>query len=68
MAYLVGPREARTTIPCPHCGAPLDIRRTCWDVFMQCSGCRKAFKVESFAQQMDEAMEEFLANVYADRT
>lgn len=67
MAFYFAPREARTTLTCPECGAPLDIRRTCHEAYMQCSSCRRTFKLAPFIHQMDEVMEEFLERLYADR-
>ena len=67
MAFYFAPREARTTLKCPECGAPLDIRRTRHEASLQCSSCRRTFKLTQFVSQMDEAMEEFLERLYADR-
>ena len=67
MAFFFAPRQARTTLVCPLCGEPLDIRRTCHEAYMQCSGCRKAFPLTQFIKQMDEVMEEFLERLYSDR-
>ena len=67
MAYFFAPREARTTLKCPECGKELDIRRTCHEAYMQCSACRRAFKLAPFIPQMDKVMEEFLERLYADR-
>ncbi len=67
MAFYFAPREARTTLKCPLCGAPLDIRRTCHEAYMQCSGCRKTFELAPFIGQMDKTMEEFLEHLYVDR-
>ncbi|MBR6674023.1 MAG: hypothetical protein IKL39_04795 [Mailhella sp.] len=67
MSFFFAPRQARTTLICPHCGEALDIRRTCHEAYMQCSGCRKAFPLTQFIKQMDEVMEEFLERLYSDR-
>ena len=67
MAFYYAPREARTTLSCPECGAPLDIRRTCHEAYMQCSSCRRTFKLNQFISRMDDVMEEFLERLYADR-
>lgn len=67
MSFYFAPREARTTLSCPDCGHHLDIRRTCHEAYMQCSSCRKTFKLTPFIRQMDDVMEEFLERLYADR-
>ena len=60
-------REARTTLACPECGNPLNIRRTCHEAYMQCPSCQKEFPLAPFIPQMDESMESFLEQLYADR-
>lgn len=67
MAFYFAPREARTSLTCPDCGKPLDIRRTCHEAYMQCSACRRTFPLKQFISQMDDVMEEFLERLYADR-
>ncbi len=67
MPYFFAPREARTTLKCPECGKELDIRRTCHEAYMQCSACRRTFKLAPFIPSMDKVMEEFLERLYADR-
>ena len=67
MAWFSAPREARTTLDCPECGKPLDIRRTCHEAYMQCSACRKSFRLAPFIPRMDKVMEEFLERLYDDR-
>ncbi|MBD5646582.1 MAG: hypothetical protein HDQ89_02815 [Desulfovibrio sp.] len=66
MSYF-GPRQAQTTLPCPSCGAPLTIERSCREVRMRCPGCGKSFPLKDFIGNADEAMEQFLENVYCDR-
>ena len=34
---------------------------------MQCSSCRRTFKLNQFISRMDDVMEEFLERLYADR-
>ncbi len=65
--FLAAAREARTTLACPQCGEPLNIRRTCHEAYMQCSSCRKEFPLSPFIPRMDDAMETFLEQLYADR-
>lgn len=62
-----GPRKAETTVPCPSCGAPLCIERSCHEVRMRCADCRKCFPLRDFIGRADDAMERFLENVYCDR-
>lgn len=66
-AFFSAAREARTTIVCPECGAKLDIRRTCHEAYMSCSGCGKQFELSLFIPQMDEVMESFLERLFVDR-
>ena len=67
MAFYFAPREARTSLKCPECGAPLDIRRTCHEAYMQCSSCHRTFELAPFIHDMDDVMEEFLERLYVDR-
>lgn len=66
MSYFA-PREAQTTIPCPNCNKNLEIARSCHEVFMRCQNCRGKWPLKDFIQNADQAMEEFLENVYCDR-
>lgn len=43
------------------------IKRTCHEAYMYCEHCKKAFALKDFIPQMDEAMEEFLENLYTNR-
>ena len=67
MPFFFAPREARTTLPCPDCGAALDIRRTCHEAYMHCPACKKSFELSPFISRMDDAMENFLEHLYVDR-
>lgn len=60
-------REKQTTIPCPTCDKSLMVKRTCHEAYMYCEHCQKAFALKDFIPQMDEAMEEFLENLYSNR-
>lgn len=60
-------REARTTVPCPNCGADLYIKRSCLNVAMCCKQCEKSYPLRQFIDKADNAMEVFLENVYMDR-
>ena len=40
MPFFFAPREARTTLPCPDCGANLNIRRSCHEAYMYCPACQ----------------------------
>ncbi len=65
--FFCAAREKQTSIPCPDCGRKLLVKRTCHEAYMYCSHCRKSFALNDFIPQMDEAMEEFLENLYSDR-
>lgn len=60
-------RERETTVKCPKCGEPLRIVRSCREVRMQCPACKSSWPFADFINQADEAMEEFMENVYVDR-
>lgn len=62
-----GPRQAETSLPCPRCGTPLLIERACREVHMRCPACNTQYPLRDFIGQADEAMEQFLENVYCDR-
>ncbi|MBD5641299.1 MAG: hypothetical protein HDQ91_02625 [Desulfovibrio sp.] len=64
---LFGARDAETTLPCPECGKPLHIGRSCRQVFMTCPACGKEYPLKDFIGKADAAMEQFLENVYCDR-
>lgn len=66
-AFFSAPRRAQTTVPCPHCSEKLDIRRSCHEAYMSCAACQKDFPLRDFISQMDDAMENFLEQVYSDR-
>lgn len=65
--FFSAPRQARTTLACPECGAGLDIRRSCHEAYMFCGECDKEFPLEPFIPRMDDAMENFLEQMFADR-
>ena len=67
MRFFFAPREARTTLPCPDCGANLNIRRSCHEAYMYCPACQKPFELSPFIPRMDESMELFLEQLYVDR-
>ncbi len=67
MPFFFAPREARTTLTCPDCGANLDIRRNCHEAYMYCPACQKSFELSAFISCMDESMEMFLEQLYVDR-
>ncbi len=60
-------RKVQTTVVCKHCGTPLFIERSCREVHMFCPTCGKRFPVAEYIAQADEAMENFLDQVYCDR-
>ena len=66
MAFFA-PRDVKTTLVCPTCGAPLHIARTCHEVYMHCPACKAQFPLQDYIRQADEAMEHFLENVYCNR-
>lgn len=61
-------RAAQTTIPCRACGTALRVERTCHEVFLRCATCRTTHTVGEYVDQMDDALESFMENVYCDRT
>lgn len=60
-------RSAQTTIPCPQCGKPMTIERSCHQVYMHCRDCAKTYPIEEYVRKADKAMEDFLDNCYVDR-
>ncbi|MDE5832936.1 MAG: hypothetical protein K2H64_08130 [Desulfovibrio sp.] len=66
MAYFAL-REKETSIKCPKCGKTLKIVRSCREVKMRCDACGSSWPLSEFINQADEAMEEFIQNVYIDR-
>ncbi len=65
--FFTAKREAQTTLDCPLCKQKLLIKRTCHEAYMFCPTCQKSFPLQDFIPQMDEAMEEFLENLYTNR-
>ena len=61
------PRQAQTTIPCPHCKKPLAIERSCRSARMRCPSCQKTYPLRDYIARADKAMEDFLDNCYVDR-
>lgn len=56
-----------TTLPCRHCDGRVEARRTCFQVYLQCPNCGASFPVEEYVHSMDEALEDYLENVYCNR-
>lgn len=67
MPSFFAPRSAQTTLPCPHCGQPLLVERSCHEAHMRCPHCRKTYPLTDYVAKADRAMEEFLENCYVDR-
>lgn len=61
------PRKVQTTIPCRHCKTPLMAERSCRKVTLSCHKCRTMVDIDGYIDQMDEILEEFLAQVPCDR-
>ncbi|GAB7080416.1 dual CXXC motif small (seleno)protein [Megalodesulfovibrio paquesii] len=61
------PRSVQTTIPCERCEQPLSAQRGCQEVTLRCAGCGAQYPLTKYSQRMDEALEQFLENVYCDR-
>lgn len=61
------PRGAQTTIPCKVCKTPLKAERSCRKVILTCCTCRTTVDVSEYADRMDEALEDFLAQLPCDR-
>jgi len=62
-----GKRHLETSIPCRNCGGHLTVQRLCREVRLVCPKCHKAFSLAEYYHVLDETVEEFLANTYADR-
>ncbi|MGE4296424.1 MAG: dual CXXC motif small (seleno)protein [Desulfovibrionaceae bacterium] len=61
-------REKETTLTCHSCGqGRVTAYRYCRNVQLKCAECGKTFALEAYVQQMDDALEQFLENVYCDR-
>jgi uncharacterized C2H2 Zn-finger protein len=66
-AWFSSPRDAQTSLLCPQCGQTLHIARSCHEVFMRCPACTAQFPLKEYIARADEAMEDFLEQVYVDR-
>lgn len=66
MGYFA-PRDAETSLDCPVCGSKLHISRSCHEVHMRCPHCSNEFPLKDYIGKADQAMENFLENVYCDR-
>lgn len=66
MAYFAA-RDVETTLPCPACQQHLHIARTCHEAYMYCPACSGRYALRDFVARADEAMEEFLENLYVNR-
>ena len=66
MAYFAA-RDVETTLLCPSCRQHLHIARTCHEAYMHCPACGRRYALRDFVAQADEAMEEFLENLYVNR-
>lgn len=66
MGYFAA-RQAQTTLPCPDCGQPLLVERSCREAHMLCPGCRRRYDLKPFIAKADEALERFLEGLYFDR-
>lgn len=62
-----GKRNLETSMPCRHCGVHLTLQRLCREVRLVCPNCHNTFSLTEYYHDMDETVEEFLANTYADR-
>lgn len=60
-------QAAQTTLPCPDCGHPLIVERTCQEAHLRCPACGHHFPVSEFVARADEALETFLDGLYIDR-
>ena len=66
MGYFAA-RQAQTTLPCPDCGQPLLVERSCREAHMLCPCCRRRYDLKPFIAKADEALESFLEGLYLDR-
>ncbi len=60
-------QDAQTSLPCPACGHPLHIARTCHEVLLYCPHCKNELPLRDHIAHADKVMEDFLENVYCDR-
>lgn len=61
------PRQAQTTVPCPHCQQAMLIERSCREAHMHCPQCGRKYPLEQYIRVADKAMEDFLDQCYLDR-
>ncbi len=61
------PRQAQTTLPCPHCKAAMIVERFCREAKMRCPKCGGRYPLARFISRADKAMEDFLDQCYLDR-
>lgn len=60
-------RSAQTSIKCHVCQHPLIVQRACRQVSLHCEKCGKDFPLQQYIPEMDDALEQFMENVYCDR-
>ncbi|MDO5536673.1 MAG: dual CXXC motif small (seleno)protein [Desulfovibrionaceae bacterium] len=61
------PRQAQTTLPCPHCQQAMLVERSCHEAHMRCPSCNRVYPLQDYIRKADSAMEEFLDRCYLDR-
>jgi len=56
-----------TKLACDACGKYISVRRSCREVWLQCTECGASFPLERYTSRMDETLERCLESVYCDR-
>jgi len=52
---------------CPSCGGRLFVHRTWRRIYLRCRSCSARYPLEAMAGEMDDALEEYLANIPVNR-
>ncbi len=61
------PRHTETTIKCHECSGILHAERSCHEVYLRCTKCNAVRPVQEYIRDMDDALEQFMENVFCDR-
>ncbi len=67
MELMYAPRLVETTIPCPRCGKPVNVERSCHEAWIHCPGCGKFYQLKDFIPKAVMALVEFLDLCMIDR-
>ncbi|MCK9239857.1 dual CXXC motif small (seleno)protein [Desulfocurvus sp.] len=61
-----GPRQADARMACKECQGSLRVIRSCREVYLFCGQCGGKFKLDAYAEYLDQ-IEEFMLNIPCDR-